>query len=111
MPNQGFPKSSFAGSQQQSLRGKVHGHIGGLHGDVDAFEMGPHGWGGVGQSAVKKGVRRQQETEVVGNKGQRDGIKGKDGEPQYQRGKANNGDSQSLLSRQPPEGALQAAED
>ncbi len=92
----GISKNQFAGSQQQSLRGKVHGHIGGLHGDVDAFEMGPHRWRGVGQSAVKEGIGRKQKAEVVRNKGQRNGKERKNGETQKQRGKADEGNGQSL---------------
>ena len=73
--------------------------------------MGPHRRRGVGQSSVKEGISRKQKAEVVRNKGQRNGIEGKDGEPQQERGKADDGDGQSLLSRQPPEGALHAPED
>ena len=59
---------------------------------------------------MEEGVRRQQEAEIVRNKGQRNGREGKNGEPQQERGKAGGRDGQSLFSRQPTEGALQAPE-
>ena len=57
-----------AGDEQTepgTLRWKVHGHVGGLHGDVDAFKVGPHGRGGIGETAMGECVCREEEAEVV----------------------------------------------
>ena len=74
-------KEKFSGCQYKALRGKVHGRIGGLHGDVDAFKMDPHGRGGIGEAAVEEGVGGEKEAEVVWDKRQGNGAERKDSEP------------------------------
>ena len=104
----GVAEQHLAGSEHQPLGGKVHGHIGGLHGDVDGFKMSPHRRGGVGQSAQGEGVCREQEAEIVGDKWQRNGADGENGETQQERGHANGYDHQAALSSKPNEGVLDA---
>jgi len=62
-------EEDFSRGQKQALTGKIHGHVGGLHGDVEALEVSPHGWRGVCQAAMRESIGREQETEIVWHKG------------------------------------------
>src|SRR6185369_14495727 len=52
----------------QSLRRKVHGHISGLHVDVDGFEMFPHIGSGIGKSSVRESISCKKEAEIIRDK-------------------------------------------
>ena len=69
-PNQGLAEENFAGAgvANQSQRGKVHGLVGRLHVDVDAFEMGPHCGSRIGQSAGGERIGGKEVAEVVWSK-------------------------------------------
>jgi len=90
----GIAEEDFAGSEDEALRGEIHRHVGGLHGDLDAFKVRPHGWGGVGEAAMGEGVCSEQEAEVVLHEGQGDGADGQDGEAEEQGGGADGCDGE-----------------
>ena len=106
----GRAEEDLPGGEDQATCRKVHRHVGGLHGDVDGLKVNPHGWGGVGEAAVGKGVGCEQEAEVVGNEGERDGDEGQQSKAQEEGGAADSGDSQRAPAGQGHEGMLDARE-
>jgi len=63
--------------ERKPLGRRVHGLIGGLHIDVERFEMLPHGACRICQSAMAKCVRSQQITELVDHRRGRNRNPGK----------------------------------
>jgi hypothetical protein len=110
MPNHGLSEEHLSRGEDEALRGKVHGHVGGLHGDVDAFKVGPHGGGGVGETEVREGVRGEQKAEVVGNERERNGKGGKNGKAEKKSGQADGENSEAAALRQRTKDALDAGE-
>ena len=64
-PSQGLPANDLTSSQGETLRGRVHGHVGGLLQDMLTFEVHPHGVGRIGQAAGRKSIRCQQIAELI----------------------------------------------
>ncbi len=55
----------LSGREYQSLRRRVHRHVGGLLNLVQSFEVLPHRVRGVGQASVGEGVGGEQVTEFI----------------------------------------------
>ena len=66
-PDPRLMKRDLAKCQRQSLRHRVFGMVGGLHGDVKCFEVLPCRGRWVGQPMMGKGVGHQQVTELIVN--------------------------------------------
>ena len=77
-------EENFAGGKDQPLRGKVHRHVSGLEGDLDAFKMRPQGGGRVGEPAEGEGVGGEEKAEIVLHEGEGNGADGKNGETQHE---------------------------
>jgi hypothetical protein len=101
-------QEDLACSEEQSLPWEVHRHIGGLHGDVDGLEMGPHLRRWVGQATKRESVRRKQKAEIIRDKGQWNGEKRKKSKAQEGHSEANGGNRDAPSSCQPAEGVLDA---
>jgi hypothetical protein len=70
----------------------------GIHGDVDALEVDPHRWRRVCKPPVREGVRSEQETEIVGGKGQWESAERENSEPKQKSRQADRRDCQSLAA-------------
>src|SRR5271170_1199401 len=81
-PKPWMPEQHLARCQNKALRGKVHRHVRGLHGDLEALEMLPHNWRGVSQSSRCEGISGEQEAEIILDKWQRNGAERKDSKTQ-----------------------------
>ncbi len=73
---------------RETLRGKVHRHVGRQHVDVDGLEMDPHRRGRIGQAAVGEGIGCEQKAEVIRDEWKRNGAPGENGQAKSQTGKA-----------------------
>ena len=100
----------LARRQNQSLRRVVHGSIGRMLDDVHAFEVHPHGMGGVGEAARSESIRRQEIAELVGDDGLADGQHGQEESARGQGGGAGEEDGQGSPARQVAEDAPRGGE-
>ena len=110
-PKPGIPEQHGAGSQDQTLRGRVHGHVGRLKLFMEGLEVDPHGWGGVGQAVGSEGFPGEQEAEFIVDGRLRDGRNRQDSQADQRSGDADQENGQRRLSREAPQPPFQRSEE
>ena len=92
----------FAGRQHQSLRRRVHRHVGRLLDDVEALEVHPHGMWRIGHAPVREGVGGKQITEFIIPARGGNAKHGNQGDAKGNHQQPDHNDGQHLAPRQPP---------
>ena len=88
----------FTDGEDQALRRRIDGRIGGQPVDVEGIEAGPHGVGGIGETSVSEGVAHQQVAVFVVNAGNWYRKQGKNGDADGEHAKntTNSGEQAAL---------------
>ena len=96
-----MPEQHLSNSEHKALARRIHRHVGRLHQHMKHLEVLPHRRRGIGQPSLGESIGREQITEFVVYRRNRNGLDGQQQKPAQERDRRCQSDRQPACGRDP----------